>query len=253
MTQNTFLPDPLNISNLYKKLGNKAIIKNINFKVSEGEFVVLLGPNGAGKTTLFQILSGLFIADSGKADIFGFDINKNPIEALKKLSIVFQQPALDLDLTVYSNLLFQTDLHGINRSLAKEKIKYFLKRFSLFDQAKKNCRILSGGTRRKVELIRALLSDPQLLLMDEATVGIDPESRSDILTEVKNLCKEKKIGVLWATHLIDEAEDASKILVMSSGSIHFDGSPIDFLKTSNQNNINSAFINLINSIGKNET
>ena len=210
---------------------------------------LLLGPNGAGKSTLFQMLSGLFTADAGQAKITGTDIGTDPIAALAKLAIVFQQPALDLDLSVFANMQFQTDLHGIPRAAAKERIAHWLARFELTDRASEACRLLSGGTRRKVELARALLSEPQLLLMDEATVGIDPASRASILADVKALCHERGMGVLWATHLVDEAEAADRIVVMAAGKVRFDGSPQELIKTGKHASLTDAFLTMTRAAG----
>lgn len=178
----------LNVISICKSFGSRKALDNVSLHVAAGEFVALLGPNGAGKTTLFQILSGLFIADQGKAVICEADIGTTPIAALAKLGIVFQQPVLDLDLTVAANLQFQADLHGIQRMEAKQRIASCLSRFGLSERANDAARVLFGGNRRKVELARALMTQPKLLLMDEATVGIDPASRMQIISDVKALC-----------------------------------------------------------------
>ena len=240
----SLFPDPLIISELRKSFGERHAVDGVSFSVGAGEFVALLGPNGAGKSTLFQMLSGLFVPDSGTASVTGFDIGKDPIAALSRLAIVFQQPALDLDLTVEANLRFQTDLHGIARSVAKQRIAHWLQRFDLTERSGEPCRQLSGGTRRKVELARALLSEPQLLLMDEATVGIDPASRNAILNDVKSLCREQAMGVLWATHLVDEAEAADRIIVMTEGGVRFIGTPKELVKREAHKNLTEAFLHL---------
>lgn len=240
----SLFPDPLSISELRKSFGQRKAVNDVSFSVGAGEFVALLGPNGAGKSTLFQMLSGLFVPDAGTASVAGFDIGKNPIAALARLAIVFQQPALDLDLTVEANLRFQTDLHGIPRAEARQRIAHWLQGFGLTERAAEPCRQLSGGTRRKVELARALLSQPQLLLMDEATVGIDPASRNAILNDVKALCREQAMGVLWATHLVDEAEAADRIIVMAEGSVRFDGTPKELIKRDGHKNLTDAFLHL---------
>ncbi len=249
MSSATLFPAALEISNLSKSFGTRRAVDAVNFSVAPSEFVALLGPNGAGKSTLFQMLSGLFTADAGQAKIAGIDIGTDPIAALAKLAIVFQQPALDLDLSVFANMQFQTDLHGIPRAIAKERIAHWLARFALTDRASEACRLLSGGTRRKVELARALLSEPQLLLMDEATVGIDPASRAAILADVKALCHERGMGVLWATHLVDEAEAADRIVVMSAGTVRFDGSPQELIKTGKHANLTDAFLAMTRTAG----
>ncbi len=240
----SLFPDPLVVSNLSKHFGARRAVDGVSFPVGPGEFVALLGPNGAGKSTLFQMLSGLFVADGGTARVAGHDIGQEPIKALAELAIVFQQPALDLDLSVAANLQFQTDLHGIARTEARRRIAHWLERFKLTDRASESCRDLSGGTRRKVELARALLSEPQLLLMDEATVGIDPASRAAILADVKALCRERAMGVLWATHLVDEAEAADRIVVMAAGTVRFDGVAKDLMKQTGHATLLDAFLQL---------
>ena len=234
----------LNVTSVCKSFGNRKALDNVSLHVAAGEFVVLLGPNGAGKTTLFQILSGLFIADKGKAVICGADIGIMPIAALSQLGIVFQQPALDLDLSVTANLQFQADLHGIARIEAKQRIASCLTRFGLSERAKDTARVLSGGNRRKVELARALLTRPKLLLMDEATVGIDPASRAQIIADVKTLCKEQNMAVLWATHLVDEAENADRIIVMAKGCVRFDGLSAQLVATQECASLTDAFLRL---------
>jgi len=240
----TLFPDPLVIDQLSKHFGTRKAVDTVSFSVAVGEFVALLGPNGAGKSTLFQMLSGLFVADGGSARVMGHDIGHEPIKALADLSIVFQQPALDLDLTVQANLRFQTDLHGIPRAEAQQRINHWLQRFNLTDRASDTCRNLSGGTRRKVELARALLSQPHLLLMDEATVGIDPASRAAIIADVKALCRERAMGVLWATHLVDEAEAADRIVVMAAGAVRFNGDAKALRKQAGQDSLLDAFLQL---------
>jgi ABC-2 type transport system ATP-binding protein len=162
------------------------------------------------------------------------------------LGIVFQQPALDLDLTVTANLQFQADLHGIARADAKRRIVSSLSRFDLSDRARDLARVLSGGNRRKVELARALMTRPKLLLMDEATVGIDPASRMQIIADVKALCVEHNMAVLWATHLVDEADQADHIIVMAKGRVRFAGLPGQLLANQECATLTDAFLRLTN-------
>ncbi len=246
----SLFPDPLVVHELAKAFGARRAVDGVSFNVGAGEFVALLGPNGAGKSTLFQILSGLFVADAGSARVVGHDIGTDPIGALGQLAIVFQQPALDLDLTVTANMQFQCDLHGIARTEARRRIAHWQQRFGLSERANDSCRQLSGGMRRKVELARALLSEPQLLLMDEATVGIDPASRAAILSDVKTLCRERGMGVLWATHLVDEAEAADRIVVMAAGRVKFDGKASELIKRDGHDNLTEAFLALTRAEGR---
>lgn len=234
----------LSVTSICKSFGQRKALDNVSLHVAAGEFLALLGPNGAGKTTLFQILSGLFTADSGTAVIGAADIGKTPIAALSQLGIVFQQPALDLDLSVTANLQFQADLHGIPRPEAKQRIASCLSRFGLSERAQDTARVLSGGNRRKVELARALLTHPKLLLMDEATVGIDPASRMQIIADVKTLCKEQNMAVLWATHLVDEADSADRIIVMAKGRVQFDGLSAQLVAEQQCATLTDAFLRL---------
>jgi ABC-2 type transport system ATP-binding protein len=232
------------VRGLSKSFGSRKVVDTLSLTVGEGEFVALLGPNGAGKTTLFQMLTGLFTADAGSAAIFGADIANAPLPALAKLGIVFQQPAIDLDLSVVANLRFQADLHGMARDESRRRIAHWLARFGLAERAQDPVRALSGGNRRRVELARALLTDPRLLLMDEATVGIDPGSRVRILADVRDLCRERGMGVLWATHLVDEAESADRIVVLVGGQVKFDGTPARFAHSNGNDSVMQAFLHL---------
>ena len=156
--------------------------------------MALLGPNGAGKSTLFQILSGLFVPDGGAVRIDGRDIRRDAVPALARLGIVFQQPTLDLDLTVRGNLRFHARLHGLSRRTTAERMTTELDRLDLADRINDAARTLSGGNRRRLELARALLHRPGILLMDEPTVGLDPASRRDLGLHVRGLCAEQGAG-----------------------------------------------------------
>jgi ABC-2 type transport system ATP-binding protein len=213
------------LDNVVKTYGSIRAVDGVSFSVAPGEFVALLGPNGAGKTTLFQLLSGLFVPDSGQVEIMGQDMRRNPVPALAMLGIVFQQPALDLELSVSENLLFHAGLQGMRRSAAKERIAAELKRLGLAERAKDKTGQLSGGNRRRVELARALLHDPRVLLMDEATVGLDPASRSDLLKLMLTMRVERSVAVLWATHLCDEVSGADRVIVLHRGKVLADATP----------------------------
>ncbi len=235
----------LSVKGVSKSYGKQIALDDVSLQISGGEFVVLLGPNGAGKSTLFQLLSGLFLPDEGSIHIDGQDLQHNTITALAKLGIVFQQITLDLDLSVNRNLKFHCDLYGVEQ--AKSKITDGINRFELHDVQNKTCRTLSGGNRRKVELIRSLLHHPSILLMDEATVGLDPASRESLLQEVHKLCKEQGLSVVWATHLVDEAAYVDKVIILHQGKVLQQGSPQSIIEASGQDDLLSAFLGLTGS------
>lgn len=222
----------LTAQGLHKAYGAKPALRGVSVALQAGEMLALLGPNGAGKSTLLQLLTGLFSPDQGSISVMGHDMQSAPSRALAALGVVFQQSALDMDLSVMANLLFHTDLHGLPRAVAKQRIADGLAAVGLADQAKAVVRSLSGGTRRKVELVRALLHQPQVLLMDEATVGLDPASRQQLLDTVRGLCHTRGMAVLWATHLIEEAKVADRLMLLHQGTVRFDGAIDAFMDAS---------------------
>ena len=227
-----------------KRYGRTQALDRVSLQVEAGEMVALLGPNGAGKSTLFQLLTGLFVADSGSVEVLGADMRRDPVRALAQLGVVFQQPALDLNLSVRASLRFHADLHGLPPSVSRPRIDSLLERFGLAASAGELGRSLSGGNRRKVELLRALLHEPRLLLMDEATVGLDPASRSQLLAEVLQARAERGLGVLWATHLVDEAERAQRVVVLHKGTVRWDGSAQALCAEQGQDSLEKAFLQL---------
>jgi ABC-2 type transport system ATP-binding protein len=227
-----------------KSYGKLRALDGVSLKVAPGEMVALLGPNGAGKSTLFQLLTGLFVADSGSVEVLGADMRRDPVRALAQLGIVFQQPALDLNLSVRASLRFHADLHGLAPAVSRPRIDALLERFGLAACASQPGRQLSGGNRRKVELLRALVHAPRLLLMDEATVGLDPASRAQLLDEVLQARAERGLGVLWATHLVDEAERAQRVIVLHRGQVRWDGSAPALRAAQGQPTLQDAFLQL---------
>jgi ABC-2 type transport system ATP-binding protein len=217
----------LSVRDLSYAFGAQQVLQDINFVVQPGDFTVLLGLNGAGKSTLFALITRLYSARTGKIAVFGHDVDAQPRAALARLGVVFQQPTLDLDLTVEQNLFYHASLHGLSHAQARPRVAEELARSGLSDRALDRVRALSGGQKRRVELARALLHNPSLLLLDEPTVGLDMESRAILLSQIRTLCATRSLGVLWATHLIDEAGETAKIIILHHGRILANGARSD--------------------------
>ena len=232
----------LSVKHSGKRYGERWALKDVSFEMDSGQFCALLGPNGAGKSTLFQLLTGMFVPDQGDIAIDGIDLQRQPARALARIGVVFQQQALDLDLTVRHNLRFHADLHGLKRSVANERIATDCAALGLTADLDRPTRELSGGTKRKVELVRALLHRPGLLLMDEATVGLDPKSRKDILAAVHQDVRQRGSCVLWATHWVEEALPADRVLVLHRGRLLADGTPSEVTRSLGEATLEAGFI-----------
>jgi ABC-2 type transport system ATP-binding protein len=235
----------LRVQDVVKTYGSRRALDHVTLTVAAGEFVALLGANGAGKSTLIQLLTGLFTPDEGKIVVLEHDMRTNAVAALAGIGVVFQQQTLDLELSVSANLFFHADLHGISRSAARPRIAAALEHYGLSDRARERIRALSGGNRRRAELARALLHQPSLLLMDEATAGLDPGSRRDILEEMVRLKTAENIGILWATHLVDEIELADRFIVLRRGRIIFNGTPGELKKKEADDDLAAIVIRLM--------
>jgi ABC-2 type transport system ATP-binding protein len=230
------------LDQVVKTYGPIRAVDGVSLAAHAGEFIALLGPNGAGKSTLFQLLSGLFTADSGRIEVMGHDMSRDPVPALAGLGIVFQQPTLDLELSVTANLLFHAGLHGMPRALALRRIEEELAQLGLKERAHDKTAQLSGGNRRRVELARALLHQPRLLLMDEPTVGLDPASRADLLKQLLIMRRERQVAILWATHLCDEVPDADRVIVLHRGKVLADTTPARLIAGAGAATIEEAFL-----------
>ena len=233
----------LKVEEVSKSYGSVKALDKVSLHVARGEFVALLGPNGAGKSTLFQLLTGLFVPDAGRIEVAGFDMRHQARQALACLGVVFQQATLDLDLSVVANLRFHARLHGMGRA-ARAHIDAELERIGLTARATDRARTLSGGNRRKVELARALLHDPVVLLMDEPTVGLDPASRAQLVEYVHSLCTHRDVGVLWATHLVDEAESADRVIILHKGHWIASGTAAELRERTGRRSLRDAFLDL---------
>ena len=239
-------PDPvLSVERVVKAYGGFKALDGVDIDVAPGEFVALLGVNGAGKTTLFHLLVGLFVPDAGTITINGFDMRRDPVSGLKGLGIVFQEPTLDLDLSVGSSLRFHAGLHGMSGSQAATRIAQVLEHVGLREQTGVVGRKLSGGNRRRVELARALMHEPRLLLLDEPTVGLDAPMRRDLLDYVLRLCNQRGVGVLWATHLVEEAERAHRVVALHRGRVIATATPVVLMRQSGKATLAEWFLDLM--------
>jgi ABC-2 type transport system ATP-binding protein len=243
-------PPALRIDGVVKNYGALRALDGVSLTAQAGEFIALLGPNGAGKSTLFQLLSGLFLPDQGRIEVMGHDMARDPVPALAQLGIVFQQPTLDLELTVTANLMFHAGLHGMARAAAQARIDNELGRLGLKDRAHDKAGQLSGGNRRRVELARALMHEPRMLLMDEPTVGLDPASRIDLLKLLLSMRAERRVAVLWATHLCDEVADADRVIVLHRGKVLADTTPSQLVAAAEVATIEDAFLTMTGGLGR---
>ena len=203
--------------------GPKRALDGVWLTVEPGEFCALLGPNGAGKSTLFSILTRLVKPPAGAVRVAGHDMAAEPRRALAALGIVFQEPTLDLDLTVRRNLRYFAALHGLRGREADRRIDAALDRLAMRERAGERTRALNGGHRRRAEIARALVHAPAVLLLDEPTVGLDPESRLSITAQVHDLANDAGVSVLWATHLTDEVRAADRLVILHRGRVLANG------------------------------
>lgn len=209
----------LAVSHLSYAYGSSQALRDVSFRVAPGSFCALLGPNGAGKTTLFALLTRLFLPGEGRIEIAGIDLAEHPRKALARMGVVFQQPTLDLDLTVWRNLSYYAALHGLSGRAAAMRIDAALDRLGMRARAGEKARNLNGGHRRRMEIARALIHGPALLLLDEPTVGLDIAARMSITAYVHALCRDEGLTALWATHLVDEIEPDDALIVLHRGRI----------------------------------
>lgn len=212
----------LEISHVGFRYGERKALDDVSFTVEPGRFCALLGPNGAGKSTLFALLTRLIVADEGTINVAGFDIARSPRAALARIGVVFQQPTLDLDMTVRRNLRYFAGLHGLSGRSASLAIDRALAQLGMVERADELVRALNGGHRRRMEIARALVHQPEILLLDEATVGLDAASRQAITDHVHQLA-ESGLAVLWATHLVDEIAMTDQVVVLHRGRVLSNG------------------------------
>lgn len=209
----------LEVTGLSHSFGAVQALRDVSFSVPRGVFTALLGVNGAGKTTLFSLITRLYDSTSGTIRIAGHDARRAPGQALARLGVVFQSRSLDMDLTLRQNLLYHAALHGISRRRADPRIAEVLAMVDLPDKAQVRVSALSGGQQRRAEIARALLHRPELLLLDEASAGLDVRARADVLALVRGLVRDTGVSTLWATHVMDEISSSDQVIVLHKGAV----------------------------------
>jgi ABC-2 type transport system ATP-binding protein len=236
--------DALSAEGISHSYGVRKALDNVTFAVKPARFVALLGLNGAGKSTLFSLVTRLFAIRAGRIRIFGHDVEREPGAALRQLGVVFQPRTLDLDLSVAQNLTYHAALHGIGARVARVRAGEVLAQIALGDRANDKVRDLSGGQMRRVEIARALLHRPRLLILDEATVGLDINARADILAHVRTLVAQEGVAVVWATHLVDEIADDDDLIVLHRGKMLAHGAVSGIVARNGADNVRAAFTRL---------
>ncbi|MGQ0672139.1 MAG: ABC transporter ATP-binding protein [Hyphomicrobium sp.] len=234
-------PQALMVSSVSHRFGDYMALDDVSLNVPRGAFTVLLGLNGAGKSTLFSLITRLYDNVTGEIRILGHDVRRRPTEALQRLGVVFQSRTLDVDLSLMQNLLYHSALHGLSRREARRRSLEALSIVGLSDRANEKVRNLSGGQSRRVEIARSLLHRPGLLLLDEPTVGLDIGSRENVIQIVRSLVAKEGLGVLWATHLIDEIAPTDLVVVLHKGKVLYRGSVPGLLAQAGTGTIRDAF------------
>lgn len=215
----------ITVNNLVKKYKDVTAVDNISFEVKEGEFFAFLGENGAGKSTTINTLCTIFEKTSGEVKVFDYELGKDDDDIRNCIGIVFQNSVLDRKLTVKENLMTRGGYYGLSKSEINKRIEPFLERFELKDIWNRKYEKLSGGQRRRVDIIRALLHNPKILFLDEPTTGLDPMSRKIVWDYIDYLRKEKKMTIFLTTHYMEEVRDADRVVILDKGKIVADDTP----------------------------
>lgn len=236
--------EALTVHGVSHKFGHFTALDNVSLSVPQGSFTILLGLNGAGKSTLFALITRLYDNTSGSISILGHDVRRQPTTALQRLGVVFQARTLDQDLTLKQNLTYHAALHGLGPIDGRRRAEAALELVGLSNRAGEKVRNLSGGQARRVEIARCMLHRPGLLLLDEPTVGLDIGSRESVISIVRELVNTHGLGVLWATHLIDEIKETDAIVVLHKGKVLYTGSVAGLRTHAGADNVSDAFRSL---------
>lgn len=235
----------IKVEKLTKKFGDFTAVDSISFSVKKGETFAFLGPNGAGKTTTIKMLTTLLKPTSGVMLVNGYDPVQNQDAVRRSFGIVFQDESLDEELTAYENMEFHGVLYKVPKELLPKKIEELLKFVELWDRKNDFVKHFSGGMKRRLEIARGLLHHPEVLFLDEPTLGLDPQTRNHIWGYLKELNRTEGITVFFTTHYMEEAERvADCIAIIDRGTIVAEGSPGELMKQTNTNSLEDAFLSL---------
>lgn len=221
----------IEIKNLNKSFGEVRAVQDLSFNVRRGELFAFLGVNGAGKSTTISIMCGQLLKDSGSVIIDNCDLDENLDVIKSELGVVFQNSVLDKALSVYDNLETRAALYGIVGEKFKQKLNELAEKLEFKDLLKRTVGKLSGGQRRRIDIARALLHEPKILILDEPTTGLDPQTRSLLWGFIENLRKDSKMTVFLTTHYMEEAADADYVVILDSGKIAAEGTPLELKNT----------------------
>ena len=217
----------ISIENLKKSFGEIKAVDNISFNVNKGELFAFLGVNGAGKSTTINILCGQLSKDEGKVIIDGISLDEDKSSLKRKIGVVFQESVLDGPLSVLDNLKSRGALYGLKGKVLDERINELAYLLNLNDLLKRQVNKLSGGQKRRVDIARALIHKPEIIILDEPTTGLDPQTRKNIWNVINNLRKTEGITVFLTTHYMEEATDANYVVILDNGKIATEGTPVD--------------------------
>lgn len=235
----------IEVRNLTKKFKDFTAVDSISFEVTSGEIFAFLGPNGAGKSTTIKMLTTLLSPTSGSIMINGFDPVKDQDNVRKSFGIVFQDPSLDEELTAYENMDFHGVLYGVEKILRKKRIEELLNIVDLWDRKDNLVKTFSGGMRRRLEIARGLLHHPKIFFLDEPTLGLDPQTRNQMWSYVRDLNKKEGITIFFTTHYMEEAEKiAQKIAIIDHGKIITQGTAGTLKKSTKTKSLEDAFLSL---------
>jgi ABC-2 type transport system ATP-binding protein len=238
----------ISVRNLTKRFGDLAAVQDVSFNVKKGEVFAFLGPNGAGKSTTIKMLTTLLAPSSGSVEIDGLDPAKHPNQVRKRIGIVFQDPSVDTELTAYENIEFHGVLYHVPKGVRRERIAMLLELFGLWDRRNHFVKEFSGGMKRRLEIARCLLHTPKIIFLDEPTLGLDPQTRHQLWTQVRRLNQEEEVTVFLTTHYMEEAERvADRIAIIDHGRIIAEGTAGELRASTQSESLEQAFLSLTGS------